>query len=201
MTSDLVPMNPMAFCDGILIFAEDQEDKDLECDSWKNSGKCERTQILRNRDNYVLLAQPDDHEDYRAVFQFMTDQEMQNASGIKFNIHSYEDSRPRGLSVAFTIEWNRKTYYMCVAKRNSQMKVEFKEGDVPKRIPGQTSNVIFYKMSFSEGGSQFYRFETALERGHYLAFERDGNNTTRLIIKKATDEVDQTTEIYHASFP
>nr|XP_060643016.1 interleukin-18-like [Anolis sagrei ordinatus]XP_060643017.1 interleukin-18-like [Anolis sagrei ordinatus] len=196
MTSDLVPMHPMGLCDGILIFAED-----LECDSWNNSGKCESTQILRNRANYVLIAQPDGHEDDQAVFRLMTDQNMRNVPGTKFNIHIYEDSRPRGLSVAFSTEWNHKTYYMCVVKSNSHMKVEFKEGNVPKRIDGQTSNVIFNKTSFSQGGSQFYKFETALERGYFLAFEKDENNITRLIVKKASDEVDQSTELHHASSP
>ncbi|KAH0623343.1 hypothetical protein JD844_031565 [Phrynosoma platyrhinos] len=196
MTSDIVCMLPVHFSDGTLFFLEG-----LESDSWRKSGKCERTQILRNRDNYVLIARPDEDEDYKAVFQLMTDQAIQNVPGIKFNIHIYEDPMPRGLPVAFTTEWKSKTYYMCVVKSNNKMRVEFKEGDVPKRIDGQTSNVIFHKMSLSEGDSQFFRFESALEHGYFLAFERDESNITRLIVKKAMDEVDQTTEIYHSSFP
>uniref|UniRef100_A0ABM5EQJ1 Interleukin-18-like n=1 Tax=Pogona vitticeps TaxID=103695 RepID=A0ABM5EQJ1_9SAUR len=195
-------MVPVHFNDGILFFQEDDAGL-LESDSWRISEKCEKTQILRNRKNHILIACPEDSNQHRAVFEPVTDQEIQNASGTKFTIHMYEDTNiPRGLPVAFTTEWKSKTYYMCVVKDGSNMRVEFKEGNVPRRIAGQSSNVIFNKIQFSEGDHQFFMFESALEKDCFLAFEWDENSkATKLIVKKmeTTDEVDESLQIHHSS--
>ncbi|KAJ7304938.1 hypothetical protein JRQ81_010626 [Phrynocephalus forsythii] len=188
-------MIPVCFNDGTLFFKEDDTGL-VVSDSWRKSEKCEKTQILRNRNNHVLMAQPD------AIFAPVTDQEIQTASGTKFTIHMYEDTNiPRGLPVAFTTEWKSKTYYLCVVKDGNNMRVEFREGDVPSRIAGHSSNVIFNKMLFSEGDNQFFMFESALEKDCFLAFEWDENSSvTKLIVKKleTRDEVDESLQIHHS---
>ncbi|XP_025018724.1 interleukin-18 isoform X2 [Python bivittatus] len=124
MCTELVSMHPVHLDEeGILYF----EEQVLETDSWKRSGKCESSQIFRNHNNHVLVAHPS-HEDLQAVFEHITDQEILKVPGIKFDIHSYQDSKPKGLSVAFTVEWNHQIYHMYVEKRESKMKVKFKDG-------------------------------------------------------------------------
>uniref|UniRef100_A0A8D2LM25 Interleukin 18 n=1 Tax=Varanus komodoensis TaxID=61221 RepID=A0A8D2LM25_VARKO len=196
MTDDKVCMIPARFENGQIFFWEGN--KDLESDSWRKSGKCEKTQILRNKQNLVLIAKPDD--DDKAIFESMTIEEMSSYPGIKFDIHSYQDTKPKGLPVAFTIQWHQKTYYMCVEKRGGNLNVQFKEGDVPNNIEGTTSNVIFIKTPFSEGDEQYYMFETALEQGYFLAFEKDKG---RLIVKRreAVDQVDESIKLHHSPFP
>ncbi|XP_063167423.1 interleukin-18-like [Candoia aspera] len=173
----------------------------LEADSWRKSGKQECAQVFRNQDNHVLVAQPA-CEDLPAVFEHITDQEILEVPGIKFDIHSYQDSKPTGLSVVFTVEWDHKTYHMYVEKGENRMKVKFKAGGVPQHIEGDTSNIIFIKTRFSDGSRQFFRFESALERGYFLAFEWDeGSSATKLVAKKVelTDEVDESTKLHHSS--
>lgn len=191
----MVPMHPVHLDgEGVLYF----EEQVLEADSWRSSGKRECAQIFRNRDNHVLMAQPA-HEDLPAVFEQITDQEILKVPGIKFDIHSYQDSKPTGLSVAFTVEWNHETYHMYVEKRENKMKVKFKVGGIPQHIEGDTSNVIFIKTRFSGGSRQFFRFESALERGYFLAFEQE-EGATKLVAKKVelTDEVDESIKLHHS---
>lgn len=77
----------------------------------------------------------------------------------------------------------------------------FQEGTIPKHIEGDTSNVIFIKTQFSAGSREFYKFESALERGYFLALEGTDNYRTVLVVKKVelADEVDESTKLYHAS--
>ncbi|XP_007422680.1 interleukin-18 isoform X1 [Python bivittatus] len=197
MCTELVSMHPVHLDEeGILYF----EEQVLETDSWKRSGKCESSQIFRNHNNHVLVAHPS-HEDLQAVFEHITDQEILKVPGIKFDIHSYQDSKPKGLSVAFTVEWNHQIYHMYVEKRESKMKVKFKKGGIPQYIEGDTSNMIFIKTRFSDGSRQFFRFESALERGYFLAFEWDqDSHATKLVAKKieVVDEVDESIKLHHA---
>ncbi|XP_070808505.1 interleukin-18 [Pituophis catenifer annectens] len=197
MYSDMIQMLPVNLDqEGHLYFQV------LETDSWKTSGKCEPAQIFRSPNNHVLIARPSD-EDFPAVFERRTDQEIRNVSGIKFDIHSYQDTNPKGLCVAFTVEFDRQTYHMFVEKKGNKMRVNFKAGTIPKHIEGDTSNIIFIKTRFSDGGQQFYKFESALERGYFLALECvDGSSETVLVVKKVelADEVDESTRLHHTSF-
>ncbi|XP_070621375.1 interleukin-18 [Erythrolamprus reginae] len=198
MCSDMIQMLPVILDpEGNLYF----EEQVLQTDSWNKSGKCERAQIFRNPNNHVLVAQPAD-EDSTAIFQRITDQEILNVSGIKFDIHSYQDSKPKGLSVAFTVEYNSQIYHMFVERKENKMKVNFKAGPIPKYIAGDTSNIIFIKTRFSSGSQQFYKFESALERGHFLAFD-EVSDRPRLVVKKVDppDEVDEFIKLFHGAFP
>ncbi|XP_062995459.1 interleukin-18-like [Elgaria multicarinata webbii] len=202
MNADRVCMFPVHFENGVLFFSEGRSG--LETDSWRKSAKYDSAQILRTKQNDILIAKPDAHADCKAIFEPMTDQEMRNVPGIKFDIHRYEDTMPRGLPVAFTTIWANKTYCMCVVKGNNNMRVEFQERDAPRRIDGPTSDVIFIKTPFSEGDGQYFMFETALEKGYFLAFEKKENgHAKRLIVKKkeAMDEVDESIKINHSPFP
>ncbi|KAM3830833.1 interleukin-18 [Vipera latastei] len=172
----------------------------LETDSWRRSGKCESAQVFRIPNNHVLIAQPAD-EDFPAVFERRTDQEIRKVSGIKFDIHNYQDTKPKGLAVAFTVEFNDQTYYMYVEKKENKMRVNFKKGTIPHHIEGDTSNIIFIKTRFSAGSRQFYKFESTLERGYFLAFQdAEDSPTTVLVVKKVelADEVDESTKLFHA---
>uniref|UniRef100_A0A098LZI7 Interleukin-18 n=1 Tax=Hypsiglena sp. JMG-2014 TaxID=1550645 RepID=A0A098LZI7_9SAUR len=197
MCSDTIQMLPVKLDqEGNLYF----EEQVLQTDSWNKSGKYESAQIFRSPHNDVLIARPAD-EDFPAVFERRTDQEIQNVPGIKFDIHSYQDSKPKGLSVAFTVECNRQIYHMFVEKKENKMRVKFKAGPIPKYIEGDTSNIIFIKTQFSSGSRQFYKFESALERGYFLAFECvEGSPVTTLVVKKVelADEVDEFTRLHHA---
>ncbi|XP_032085193.1 interleukin-18-like [Thamnophis elegans] len=197
MCSEMIQMLPVGLDQGNLYF----EEQVLETDSWNKSGKCESAQIFRSPNHHVLIVRSPE-EDYPAVFERRTDQEIQNVSGIKFDIHSYQDTKPKGLSVAFTVQFNGKTYHMFVEKRENKMRVNFKAGMIPTRIEGDTSNIIFIKTQFSAGSRQFYKFESALERGYFLALEdTEVNHRTVLVVKKVElpDEVDESTKLHHSS--
>ncbi|XP_026564993.1 interleukin-18-like isoform X2 [Pseudonaja textilis] len=198
MGSDMIQMLPVILDQGGNLYFQEQV---LETDSWRMSGKCEPAQVFRSPNNHILIARPID-EDFPAVFERRTDQEIRNVSGIRFDIHSYQDTKPKGLCVAFTVEFNNQIYHMCVEKKESKMRVNFKEGTIPKNIEGDTSNIIFIKTRFSGGSRQFYKFESALERGYFLAFESvKGSSETVLVVKKVepADEVDESTKLHHAT--
>uniref|UniRef100_A0A1W7RGJ2 Interleukin-18 n=1 Tax=Agkistrodon contortrix contortrix TaxID=8713 RepID=A0A1W7RGJ2_AGKCO len=197
MCSNMIEMLPVNLDGKGNLYFQEQV---LETDSWRTSGKCESAQIFRIPNNHVLIAQPAD-KDFPAVFERRTDQEIRKVSGIKFDIHSYQDTKPKGLSVAFTVEFNHQTYHMCVEKKENKMKVNFKAGTIPHHIEGDTSNIIFIKTRFSAGSRQFYKFESALESGYFLAFEdAEDSPTTLLVVKKVelADEVDESTKLFHA---
>ncbi|XP_060106936.1 interleukin-18-like isoform X2 [Heteronotia binoei] len=124
-------------------------------------------------------------------------------SGIRFTIHSYDDTVPRGKTVALTTRKNNKTYCLCAEKQaNGELRVAFPERNIPERISGETSDIIFFQIPFSEGDSKFFKFESTLERGYFLAFERgEGSHTRRLVMKRvlAKDEVDETMKLFPSS--
>ncbi|XP_053125236.1 interleukin-18-like isoform X2 [Hemicordylus capensis] len=183
--------------DGTLSF------EDLESDSWRISGKCEEAQIFRYMENHILVARPQNQENDKAIFQSITKSEMGAASGIRFTIHNYQDTVPRALPVAFSTEWRDKTYHMYVEKAGENMRVAFREGNVPRSIPGERSDVIFIKRHFSRGSNHHFTFESTLEENYFLAFEKD--NTTpfsRLIVKRIdpnTDMVCESAKFSHSS--
>ncbi|XP_061449332.1 interleukin-18-like [Rhineura floridana] len=171
----------------------------LEADSWRHA-KSGKAQIFRNRENHVLIVRPEDQADAMAVFESMTDLEVRNESGISFNVHMYKDTNLRGLPVAFSTQWKGKTYIMKIEK-GGKMRVVFKEGEVPDAIEGETSDMIFFKIPFSRSDTQCYMFESTLERGYFLAFERNqSSSATRLIIKR-TELIDESTKLYPSPFP
>lgn len=52
----------------------------VESDSWGISEKCEKTQILRNRKNHILIARPGDRKNLMAVVEPVTDHEIQTGT-------------------------------------------------------------------------------------------------------------------------
>lgn len=193
----LVRMFPRQFeDDGTLLFVEEEG---LESDSFEKAGICEEGQILRNIEDGVLIANPTEQAD-AAHFEIINQVEMEKASGIRFNIHIYKDTVPRGYPVAFSTQWNNTTYYMYVEKRADDMRVAFKSGNLPTKINGEKSDILFFKRAFGKG-SRYYMFESTLEKDHFLAFEKNGM-TSKLIVKKtkAKDQVDETVKIRHAAF-
>uniref|UniRef100_A0A8D0E6W4 Interleukin 18 n=1 Tax=Salvator merianae TaxID=96440 RepID=A0A8D0E6W4_SALMN len=197
MSADLIHMHPVHFeDDGTLIF----EVQVLESDSWRKH-KTVKTQIFRNANNQVLVVKPEDKADGVAIFATKTDQEIEEESGIIFNIHIFEDSKPRKFPVAFSTKWNNKTYIMCIEEVGNQMKVTFRERDIPTYISEDVSSMIFFKIPFSEGDRQFYMFESTIKENYFLAFEKDENNITHLIIKRKEDEIDQFTRLSYSAPP
>ncbi|GAB0199715.1 interleukin-18 [Grus japonensis] len=99
------------------------------------------------------------------------------------------------MPVAFSVQVEDKTYYMCCEKECGKMIVRFREGEVPKEIPGE-SNVIFFKKTFTSCSTRAFKFEYSLEQGMFLAFEEEGC-LRKLILKKLSkeDEVDETMKI------
>ncbi|XP_037265995.1 interleukin-18 isoform X3 [Falco biarmicus] len=173
------------FC---LYFADDDG---LECDAFCKERILHR--VLRNVNSQLLVVRPDLN---MAAFEDVTDQEMKSGHGMHFNIHCYKTTTPSaGLPVAFSIKIEDKNYYMCCEKEHGEMIVRFKEGEVPKEIPGE-SNVIFFKKTFTSCSARAFKFEYSLERGMFLAFEEEGC-LRKLILKKLSreDEVDETMKI------
>nr|XP_056716824.1 interleukin-18-like [Euleptes europaea] len=195
-----VRMFPVYFeDDGTLCF---QDDDGLESDNWRSKW-CSEPQIFRNVEHYILIAKLGRPENQTAVFEEMTDQDKDDESGIRFIIHSYEDTVPRAQSVALTTRKDNKTYCLRAEKQaNGEMRVAFQESNIPERISGDTSGIIFFQIPFSEGDSKFFKFESTLQRGYFLAFERgEGNHTRRLIMKRVLtkDEVDETIKLCPSS--
>ncbi|NXM74571.1 IL18 protein, partial [Serilophus lunatus] len=164
---------------------------ELECDALCKEKTLHR--VLRNVNSQLLVVRPDLN---LAAFEDVTDQEMQSGQGMHFTIHCYKSTTPSaGLPVAFSVQMEGKSYYMCCEKEYGQVIVRFKEGEVPKEIPGE-SNIIFFKKTFTSCCSRAFKFEYSLEEGMFLAFEQEGY-LRKLILKKLPrkDEVDETTKI------
>ncbi|NXE23370.1 IL18 protein, partial [Ardeotis kori] len=163
----------------------------LECDAFCKEKILHR--VLRNVNSQLLVVRPDLN---MAAFEDVTDQEMKSGNGVYFNIHCYKTTTPSaGMPVAFSIQVEDKSYYMCCEKECGKMIVRFREGEVPKEIPGE-SNIIFFKKTFTSCSSRAFKFEYSLEQGMFLAFEEEGC-LRKLILKKLSreDEVDETTKM------
>ncbi|NXY86531.1 IL18 protein, partial [Alcedo cyanopectus] len=163
----------------------------LECDAFCKEKSLPR--VLRNVNSQLLVVRPDLNV---AVFEDVTDQEMESGNGMRFDIHYYKTTTPAaGMPVAFSIQVADKSYYMCCEKECGKMIIRFKEGEVPKEIP-EESNIIFFKKTFTSYSSRAFKFEYSLEQGMFLAFEEEGN-LRKLVLKKQSreDEVDETMKI------
>ncbi|NXK25726.1 IL18 protein, partial [Arenaria interpres] len=163
----------------------------LECDAFCKEKILHK--FLRNVNSQLLVVRPDLN---MAAFEDVTDQEMRSGNGMHFNIHCYKTTTPSaGMPVAFSVQVEDKSYYMCCEKECGKMIVRFREGEVPVDIPGE-SNVIFFKKTFTSCSSRAFKFEYSLEKGMFLAFEEEGS-LRKLILKKLSreDEVDETMKI------
>ncbi|XP_027555159.1 interleukin-18 [Neopelma chrysocephalum] len=173
-----------------------EDDDELECDALcKERTLC---RVLRNVNSQLLVVRPDLN---LAAFEDVTDQEMQSGQGMHFTIHCYKTTTPgAGMPVAFSVQIENKSYYMCCEKERGEMIVRFKEGQVPKDIPGE-SNIIFFKKMFTSCCSRAFKFEYSLEEGMFLAFKEEGY-LRKLILKKLSgkDGVDETTKISLSEF-
>ncbi|NXH16237.1 IL18 protein, partial [Bucco capensis] len=184
--SEEIVMCAVKFGDNFCLYFEG-----LECDAFSKEKILHR--VLRNVNSQLLVVRPDLNV---AAFETVTDQEMKAGNGMHFNIHYYKSTTPSaGMPVAFSIQVADKSYYMCCEKQCGQTIVCFREGEVPKEIPGE-SNVIFYKRTFTSCCSRAFKFEYSLEEGMFLAFEEEGS-LRKLILKKLSreDEVDETMKI------
>ncbi|NWR95286.1 IL18 protein, partial [Furnarius figulus] len=164
---------------------------DLERDAFSKEKTLHR--VFRNVNSQLLVVRPDLN---LAVFEDVTDQEMQFGQGMHFTIHCYKTTTPSaGMPVAFSVQIEDKSYYMCCEKEHGEMIVRFREGEVPKDIPGE-SNIIFFKTTFTSCCSRAFKFEYSLEKGMFLAFKEEGY-LRKLILKKMPrkDEVDETMQI------
>uniref|UniRef100_A0A670KGJ9 Interleukin 18 n=1 Tax=Podarcis muralis TaxID=64176 RepID=A0A670KGJ9_PODMU len=171
--------------------------KGLEADSFKKSEKCKAAQIFRNQENHVLIVRPEDDADATAAFEPMTDEEIRNEPGISLNIHIYQDTNLRGLPVAFSTKWNGETYIMQIVKDGSNMRVVFRV----KFIPGEKSDMLFFKTPFSKADRQFYRFESSLEQGYFLAFERNERDRVTQLVIKRIDGIDESIKLHTSPLP
>ncbi|KFP69442.1 Interleukin-18, partial [Acanthisitta chloris] len=165
--------------------------EELECDALCKEKTLHR--VLRNADSQLLVVRPDLNV---AAFEDVTDQEMRSGKGMHFNIHYYKTTTPAaGMPVAFSVQVEDKSYYMCCEEESGNKIVRFKEGEVPKEIPGE-SNIIFFKRTFTSCCTRAFKFEYSLEQGMFLAFEEEGYQR-KLILKKLStkDEVDETMKI------
>ncbi|KAM6295739.1 interleukin-18 [Aegotheles albertisi] len=163
----------------------------LECDAFCKEKILHR--VLRNVNSQLLVVRPDLNI---AAFEDVTDQEMQSGTGMHFSIHCYKTTTPSaGMPVAFSVQVEDKSYYMCCEEECGKMMVRFKEGEIPKEFPGE-SNVIFFKKTFTSCSSRAFKFEYSLVQGMFLAFEEEGG-LRKLILKKLPreDEVDETMKI------
>ncbi|XP_071625307.1 interleukin-18 isoform X2 [Heliangelus exortis] len=168
-----------------------EDDDGLECDAFCKDKILYR--VLRNVNSQLLVVRPDLN---MAAFEDMTDQEMKYGNGTLFSIHCYNSTTPgAGTPVAFSVQVEDKSYYMCCEEECGKMIIQFKEGEVPEKFPGE-SNVIFFKKTFTSCSSRAFKFEYSLEEGMFLAFEEEGS-LRKLILKKLSreDEVDETMKI------
>ncbi|NXG43164.1 IL18 protein, partial [Psilopogon haemacephalus] len=164
----------------------------LECDALCKDKILHR--FLRNVNSQLLVVRPDLNV---AAFEDVTDQEIKSGNGMQFDIHCYKTTNPSaGLPVAFSVQVADKNYYLCCEKECGKMMVRFREGEVPKDIPAESSNIIFFKRTFTSCSSRAFKFEYSLEQGMFLAFEEEGS-LRKLTLKKLSreDEVDETMKL------
>ncbi|XP_034610463.1 interleukin-18 [Trachemys scripta elegans] len=179
--------------DSDLYFADDEG---LECDYWKKANYALQHQIFRNISNQVLMVRPGPENAVMSVFEPMTDQEMTPGCGVHFTIHYYEDNRfEEGMSVAFSILVENKTYCMYCTHEGGEKTVRFREEEVPREILENSSDIIFIQKSVSPTDTQAFKFESSLMRGYFLAFQKV-ENLSKLILKRCDEDyVDESTHI------
>uniref|UniRef100_A0A803WD81 Interleukin-18 n=1 Tax=Ficedula albicollis TaxID=59894 RepID=A0A803WD81_FICAL len=99
-----------------------QDDDELECDALCKEKILHR--VLRNVHSQLLVVRPDLNV---AAFEDVTDQEMQSGKGMHFSIHCYKTTTPlAGMPVAFSVQVENKSYYMCCEREGGEMIVRFK---------------------------------------------------------------------------
>ncbi|NWY43604.1 IL18 protein, partial [Sylvia atricapilla] len=163
----------------------------LECDALCKEKTLHR--VLRNVNSQLLVVRPDLN---LAAFENVTDQEIKSDKGMLFSIHCYKTTTPlAGLPVAFSVQVGDKSYYMCCERECGEMIIRFKEGEVPKEMPGE-SNIIFFKKTFTSCSSKAFKFEYSMERGMFLAFEVEGSLRKLILKKPSKDEVDETIKMF-----
>ncbi|KAM9113990.1 interleukin-18 [Pangshura tecta] len=167
----------------------------LECDYWKAAISLQ-DQIFRNISNQILMVRPGPENAVMSVFEPMTDEEMTPGCGVHFTIHYYKDNRLEdGMSVAFSIQVENKTYCMYCTHEGGEKTVRFREEVVPKEILANSSDIIFIQKSISPTDTKAFKFESSLMRGYFLAFQK-GENLSKLILKQCDeDQVDESTHI------
>ncbi|KAM8927669.1 interleukin-18-like [Pelodytes ibericus] len=155
------------------------KESDLQRDSWAKSNSYLKTFVL-NTFNEALEAHPEDFSGNLAIFKEAYDKER-----ACFEMRKYRDTRPVGLSVAFAIMINKKTYCLYCANTSE---LRFKEGALPTHIKGDTSDIIFYQKNFGKGDDTFFVFESALYKGYCLAYHEQ-NGQRKLFLKQRQDDV------------
>ncbi|XP_054032049.1 interleukin-18 [Dryobates pubescens] len=188
MSCEEIPVYAVKFGENFCLYFED--DDGLECDAFRKDKILQR--VLRNVNSQLLVVRPDLNV---AAFEDVTDQEIKPGNGMQFNIHYYNTTPPSaGRPVAFSVRVADKSYYLCCEKQCGKMMVQFREGEVPKDIPGE-SNAIFFKRTFTSCSSGAFKFEYSLEQGMFLAFEEEGCLRKLTLKKSREDEVDETMKI------
>ncbi|XP_053546901.1 interleukin-18 [Bombina bombina] len=164
----------------ILVF----EVSDLQTDTWRLASQPSINVLIKNQLNEFLRPSSKEISGGGADFSDVL-------GGVQFNLHKYKNTKfSPGLSVAFIIKANQKTYCMCCTE---DMKISFKQQDCPQIIRGDTSDIIFYQKTFSRGTTNSFYFESALRPGYALAcHEEDGKK--KLVLKKSSDEPDRADE-------
>ncbi|XP_044852895.1 interleukin-18 [Mauremys mutica] len=175
-----------------LYFADEEG---LECDHWMAVFPIQH-QIFRNLSNQVLMVRPGPENAVMSVFESMTDQEMTSGCGVHFTIHYYKDNRlENGMSVAFSVLVENKTYCMYCTHEGGEKTVRFREEVVPKEILENSSDIIFIQKSISPTDTKTFKFESSLMRGYFLGFQKR-ENLSKLILKRCDeDQVDESTHI------
>ncbi|KAM4652535.1 interleukin-18-like [Discoglossus pictus] len=167
---------------GILYF----EEPALQTDSFRISNRS-LTVIIKNCFQEALEAHPEEFSECAVQFCAQYDKDR-----VQFKLQRYRNTNLYdGLSVAFTIKFGQKKYFMYCT---SEKKLSFKEGDCPNSIEQDTSDIIFYQKAYSERDNEYCIFESALGEGYCLAFQiEDGKH--KLILKpNAYDQHDHKDE-------
>nr|QHW05983.1 interleukin 18-A1 [Andrias davidianus] len=167
-----------------------EEDTELDTDNWSRSSYSEpQMKILQNYLNLVLVAYPEQKHGCIARYEST----LISPERGTFSLHYYRDNHPKhGMPVLFTVKVDNKKYLMYCATNGT---VQFREEDAPKYIQGTTCEFIFYKKQFQPGVSNAFKFESSLEEGLYLAFEKYGNFSKLILKKVVMDEIDETIKI------
>ncbi|XP_068096910.1 interleukin-18 [Hyperolius riggenbachi] len=163
--------------------------KFLQHDAWKKEKIPIKSTIMNCFDEY-LAGERKDPNNVIPVCLGAGSLPPETQAQRRFALEKYKSTDPmQGLSVVFTISFNKDVYCMCAT---SKMEISFKKESSPESISGSKSEIVFFTQRFSPGHAA-YKFESSLFKDYFLAIKEENNKRT-LYLKKPIDEVDEMTK-------
>ncbi|XP_078537973.1 interleukin-18-like [Lissotriton helveticus] len=138
-------------------------------------GRIPKTETVKVKNIHedILVAVPEPSEaNPRPVFYSSKLESTHEFDVFYLTNYKNTDNHP-GVAVSFNVNIDQKSYMLCSMEPNGQIRFTCEE--IPETIDGSSSKFIFFQTAFSTN-SPYYKFESSLFRGSYMASEIVNNN-------------------------